>query len=568
MERVTRGALILSISVAHAAAQRRTSAPVACDGKIVTSIAITPRDPSFLAVPRELRGLARGVGLLHTTSTRETIGRFLLLAIGQPCTERQRAESERILRLQPFLADATVRVVPDSGGGVQIDVETIDEIPTVLDMRMRDNHPSLVRFGNGNVGGQGLYLAASVERGLAYRTGLGVHGVANQVLGQPYTLALVAERAPLGGELTAAFGHAFVTDLQRSAWHMGVSDVNRYVSFRVPDGDAVSLEVKRRFGDIGGVRRVGLGRRRAFLGTLVTREEVTPASQFVVVSDSGLLGAARPRLADSVFAYRNLRVNAVAGIRALSFMTVRGFDALTATQDVAVGAQFGALVGRTVRGFGNTDDDLFVSADFYAGIGSATSFGALRFDGEARNDQRTGDWDSRIASGRVAWYVKPAAAHAVISSLEFSGERGERVPFQLALGDRQGGVRGYSASPDAGAIRSVARVEERWRIGGFTPHDALGIAGFVDAGRVWAGDAPFGVNSSAKVGIGVGLLAAFPPQSQRLWRLDVAVPVSPDPQARGEIRLTGFWTRRFWREPDDVARGRSGAAPSTIFTWP
>jgi hypothetical protein len=173
-----------------------------------------------------------------------------------------------------------------------------------------------------------------------------------------------------------------------------------------------------------------------------------------------------------------------------------------------------------------------------------------------------------IGSGRLAWYFKPAAAHVVIGSLELSGERGERVPFQLALGDRQGGVRGYSASSDAGAMRGVARLEERWSIGGFTSHDALGLASFVDAGRVGAGDAPFGVNSSVKVGIGVGLLAAFPPQSQRLWRFDVAMPVSPDPHARGEIRLTGYWTRRFWREPDDVARGRSGAAPSTIFTWP
>jgi hypothetical protein len=50
--------------------------------------------------------------------------------------------------------------------------------------------------------------------------------------------------------------------------------------------------------------------------------------------------------------------------------------------------------------------------------------------------------------------------------------------------------------------------------------------------------------------------------------LDVAVPATPDPNAHWEVRLTGLWTRRFWREPDDVARGRSGAAPSTIFTWP
>jgi hypothetical protein len=435
-------------------------------------------------------------------------------------------------------------------------------------MRFRDRRPSQLRFGNGNVGGQGLYLAASVERGLAYRTGFEVHAVAHRVLGQPYTLALVAERAPLGGELTVAFGHAFFTALQRNAWHVGFSDANRYLNFSAPEGDSRSLEVRRRFWDIGGVRRVGFGRQSAFVGALVTHEEVTPANRFVVVSDSGLLAVAAPRLADSISPYQNLRLNAVAGVRALSFMPVRGFDALAAVQDVAVGAQLGALVGRSIPRFGSNDDDVFASASFYAGLGSATSFGALRINGEARHDQRRSDWDSMIASGRLAWYVKPAAAHVVIGSVEFAGGRRERVPFQLSLGDRQGGVRGYSASRDAGAVRGIARLEERWSIGGITSHDALGIASFVDVGRVWAGDAPFGVNSSEKVGVGVGLLAAFPPQSQRLWRLDLALPGSPDPHAHWEVRLTGIWTRTFWREPDDAARGHSGAAPSTIFTWP
>jgi hypothetical protein len=556
------------VTAALAVAQRTIRPADSCDGKIVSEIVITPRDPSFLAVPRPLRAVARAVGVIHTTSTRQTISRFLLVGVGERCSEKHRAESERILRLQPFLADATVRAVPDGGGGVRIDVETIDEIPTVADMRVRNRRASQFRFGNGNVGGQGLYLAASVERGLAYRTGYAAHGVANQVLGRPFMLEVDAERAPLGGELTVAFGHAFVTDLQRNAWHLGVSDVNRYVSFSPPDGDAQSLEVRRRFWDVGGVRRVGIGRHTAFVGTLVTYEDVTAANRLVVVTDSGLLAVSGSSLADAISPYRNLRLNAVAGVRALSFIPVRGFDALAATQDVAVGSQFGALIGRTAPRMGTHDDDVFVSADFYAGVGSATSFGAVRMDGEARDNHRTGSWDSMIGSGRLAWYVKPAAAHVVISSLEFSGGRRERVPFQLMLGDRQGGVRGYSDSRDGGAVRGVARVEERWSIGGFSQHDRFGLAGFADAGRVWAGDAPFGVNSSAKIGIGVGLLAAFPPQSQRMWRLDVVVPVSPDVNARWEVRLTGTWTRRFWREPDDVARGRSGAAPSTIFTWP
>ena len=553
---------------ALAVASRALSPQASCDGKIVSAIVITPHDPSFLAVPRQLRAVARAVGVVHTTSTRQTIGRFLLLEVGQPCTERHRAESERILRLQPFLADATVLAISDSGGGVRIDVETIDEIPTVVDMRTRGRRISQVRFGNGNVGGQGLYLAANVERGLVYRTGFELHAVANQLFGQPHVFELVAERSPLGGELTLSYGRAFVTDLQRSAWHVGLSDANRYVSFTPPDGDALSLEVRRQLWDVGRVRRIGGRHRSAFMGGLVTHEDVRSANQIVIVSDTGLLATPASTLIDSVVPYRNVRVNAVAGVRALSFIPVRGFDALRAVQDVAVGAQFGVLIGRTIPRLGSTDDDVFLATDFYAGYGSATSFGALRLAGEARDDHRSKSWDSMIASGRAAWYLKPAPAHVLISSLEYAAGRGERVPFQLMLGDRQGGVRGYSASLEAGAARSVARVEERWSFGGVTQHDALGVASFVDAGRVWAGDAPFGVNSRAKVGIGVGLLAALPPQSQRLWRLDFAVPVSPDAHARWEVRLTGTWTRRFWREPDDVARGRSGAAPSAIFTWP
>jgi hypothetical protein len=395
-----------------------------------------------------------------------------------------------------------------------------------------------------------------------------VYGVAHQAFGRPDTLALVAEQAPLGSVLSLALGYTFLTDLQRTAWHAGYGDAKRYPTFVPPKGDALSLGVRRRFWDVGGVRRVGLGRRSAFAGVLVTHEDVKPAGRPVVVSDSGLVVDTSAKLGGPVPAYRNLRLNAVVGVRALSFMPVRGFDALTAVQDVATGIQFGALVGRGTPRYGANDDDHFVSADFYAGLGSASAFTALRVEGEARKDRRANRWDSMVGSGRLASYVKPAAGNVLIGSFEFGGAWRERIPFQLRLSDRQGGVRGYADSRVAGGVRGVVRLEERWSINGATRRAAFGLASFADAGRVWSGDAPFGVDSRTKIGVGVGLLAAFPPQSPRLWRFDLAVPVSRDPLARWEVRLTSLWTRAFWREPGDVARGRAGAAPSTIFTWP
>jgi hypothetical protein len=288
------------------------------------------------------------------------------------------------------------------------------------------------------------------------------------------------------------------------------------------------------------------------------------------VSDSGLVADPSPPLAGPFAPVNNTRLNAVVGVRSVAFLTVRGFDALAGAQDVAKGVQLGAVVGRSVSWLGAADDDWFLAADVYAGLGSGTSFAALRLEGEGRQDRQTGRWERIVGSGRLAWYFKPSRAEILIGSAELSGgwRWQDRFPFQLRLGDRAGGVRGYNRSRLASAVRSVGRFEARHFIGQLTRHVGLGLATFADAGRVWAGEAPFGVDSRIKVGVGAGLLAAIPPQSRQLWRLDLAYPVSADPHAGWELRLTGLRTRGFWREPGDVARMRAGAAPATIFTWP
>jgi hypothetical protein len=48
---------------------------------------------------------------------------------------------------------------------------------------------------------------------------------------------------------------------------------------------------------------------------------------------------------------------------------------------------------------------------------------------------------------------------------------------------------------------------------------------FVDAGRIWAGDAPFGVDSRWLANVGIGIRGAFPPGSHNAFRIDVAAPL-------------------------------------------
>src|SRR5207247_7804918 len=123
------------------------------------------------------------------------------------------------------------------------------------------------------------------------------------------------------------------------------------------------------------------------------------------------------------------------------------------------------------------------------------------------------------------------------------------VPYQLDLGDRQGGVRGYANTLEAGAQRLLIRAEERLDLARYQQtRAAFGFALFSDAGRMWAGDVPYGVDTPIRASVGAALLAAIPARSQRTIRAELAMPLSREHQARPEARFivrvpsSGFWS--------------------------
>ena len=69
---------------------------------------------------RRVPVLANIAAATHVTTHKEIIERFLLLHAGDQCEELRRVESERILRAQPFLADASVYPIPAGLGQVDL----------------------------------------------------------------------------------------------------------------------------------------------------------------------------------------------------------------------------------------------------------------------------------------------------------------------------------------------------------------------------------------------------------------------------------------------------------------
>ncbi|MEP6494010.1 MAG: hypothetical protein ABJF01_15110 [bacterium] len=552
-----------------AIAQDTTS--VRCVGQRINGIVIRSSAPTVAAFKR-VPVLARVVGAIHTTTNIEIIQRFLLLQTGDLCNELRRAESERILRAQPFIAEASIRAIPEADGGVELDVNTTDEIALVLGVAAGHSRPlfRLLRIGDGNLGGEGIYLAGDWRDGGAFRDGYGGRFVDNQLFGHPYVLAVQGHQNPLGADWQTDAMHPFFTDIQRIAWRARAGGSDDYVQFMNDINSSHGLRVTRTYFDAGGIVRIGPPGRLSLFGASVSGDNERPSNDPVLITTHGFAPDTGAPLRGRYETHRIARINALWGVRDIGFARVRGFDALTATQDMAVGFQLGTLFGRTLPVLGSHDDDIFMSGDLYIGAVGRTN--ALRFqlEGEGRRNNQQGQWDGILTDGRAVEYFKATDRNTTTASVEFSGGWRARVPFNLSLSDPIGGVRGYASSNTPGGQRMVARLENRMFIGRPYNLGDLGVGVFADAGRLWAGDIPYGVNTPVRSSFGFSLLGTAPPSSARLWRVDFAIATSPEVKGRRfELRIGNTdKTTFFLTEPSDIQSIRERTVPSSVFRWP
>jgi hypothetical protein len=544
-----------------------------CHGEIVSAIDIESTTPQYGPAAGVWRMMQNLAGVHHPSTKSGIIESFLSLSVGKPCSEFRRAESERVLRVQPFLASARVRAIPDSTNGgnpdgrVRIQVSTVDEVPARASARFSGISPQSLTLGDANVGGQGLSLALNGSRGHAYRNGFGVQITKYAILGRPYVASLDLQRYSLGHLIDFDLSHPFYTDLQRYAWHGRYRDDDVYIGLARPAGDPLALAVRQQRWEVGAIMRQRVFGESGIIGGVLSGIDVSPASEGVVVSDSGLVPDTGVTLRNRYTHFRATRPGVLLGLRVVRFTTVQGFNTLTAFEDLPSGVQIGGLVGRGLGGAGA--NDLFLSGSLYAGHASYDSFLGLQVEAERRHDYDSGLSDDMIMSSRFAWYVKQSVGKTFMLSDELSGGSRPRLPLQLSLGELRGGLRGYRGTVLAGAWRNIIRAEQRWVLG--SPYERLdfGIAAFADGGSLWAGSAPYGRTVPFRASFGLSLLAAYPHGSRRLARIDIAIPTTHEGNGRWEVRFNVFdLTRRFWREPGDVERTRTGPVPSNLFTWP
>lgn len=558
------------LALAQTLSGQQVDTLLSCEGMGVRSISVETAKPEFRGAAGTWRKFARALGLHHHTTNAGVVRRFVSLDPQTACTEFRRTESQRILRSQPYLADATVTTTR-VGDSVHVNVATIDEVPVLASARLRGAHIQAASVGTMNFMGTGMTVESRWESMRGQRQGFGGRIAHPQLFGRPYALAIDGNRRPIGEYYVISAQHPFYTDLQRIAWHGGFGTSKDFAWLRRPDKTQILQPVDRVTWSAGGVMRYGAQRRLGLIGGVIIGERVVTRDNFVEIDSlTGRMVPAADTAGVRLYGSTEATYAAgVVGIRALSYSRMRGLDAVMSEQDVATGTQVGAAFGMQPW----ADSPLrnsFAALDAYFAGRSPRSFVGFRTELESRLDALDMRTSHVVGSGRAAWYFRPKTRWTSELSTEFAGAWKTILPFQLELGDRQGGLRGYARSHEAGGQRLIGRLEQRTFLGRFRGQTAgLGAALFTEAGKMWAGDVPFGTETPVRASAGFALLASIPARSQRTIRAEVAFPFARRQGARAELRFNVREpSKGFFSEPPRVRGARIASPAERVFTWP
>ena len=542
-----------------------------CRGQRIDSVIVDAQAPTVVGL-RRVPLAGKAVRSAHVITRHNVIRAYLLLQPGDACVELRRAESERILRAQPFLADASIDVIPNARGGVTLDVRTIDEASLILSGSVASTTPQVrsVRVGSGNLAGLGIHSSFAWRHQPAFDDRAALRVSLNQVANRPWVFNFNSSRDPLGRDDRAELTLPFRTDLQRYAWRLLIGEGRGHAQFSMRDSARLALGFLDYYAEGGGIVRIGPPGWLSLVGVSLTNERSRPDTLPELIASDGFQRDTAAAFATRFSEVRAARVNALLGVRGLRFRRVRGFDALRGTQDIPLGLQFGTLVGRAIKAFGADSRDLFVASDLYAGFGHSRLVYRFQMQGEGRRERGTGVWTDLVGSGRFSRYSRPREFQTRTFIVEWSGTEKVRRPHSLSLTEMAGGIRGFRDTRDVGGRRAVARIGEQFYVGSPFDFGDLGLAWLADGGQLWAGDLPYGANGYLRASAGASLLLAVPRRSTRMWRLEVAAPINREPGAsRWEVRLThSDRTAFFWREPGDIDAARARVVPSSVYSWP
>lgn len=536
-----------------------------CDGQRISDIHVSTLRPPFTGESAYWRRIAHSLGLHHSTTDTVVVRRFLALQKGGVCTDFRMRESARLLREQPFIANARVWAAPADSGGVRIEVETVDEIPVVVSGAVAGGRPSYLEIGNQNMFGDAWLLAVHGSNRVLEGQSGGFRFSDYQFLGRPYQFDASTDWGNRTSGWLLDASHAYLTNLQRIAWEAGIAHAGQQflVIHRGDNIDDLGIAYRRTAADVGGIIKLGNLRTPILVGSILTMQQFELLNGLSITKQNGLVPDTT--LLGRYGKVNRARLTGVGAWRNLNFITVQGFDALTGTQDLPTGFQIFGQLGRGTHAF-KGQSDVFVLGDMLAGVGSGKTYAELQLVSEGQRLIGQLTWQGVVSSGWLAAYWKPSDPTLVRAWMDYAGGWKIQTPFQLQLSTEDERLIGYHGSL-FGARRAASGVLYRRLLPNVSKRADVAVGAFVNAGRLWQGDAPFGVDTPVLTSAGLSVFGALPKGSQRILRIDFGAALNRGvPRSGWEVRLTyDDVGKRIREQPRDIAAARVQLVGPDVF---
>jgi hypothetical protein len=542
---------LVSASPAGAQSAASTTAPdsAVCAGGVISSISIDSR-PVYNPESTRIAPLAwtyHFLNLLHVNTNESFIRRELLFQEGDCFDPFLLTESYRLLDQYGFMMAEEVSNTDDGAGGQRVNVATRDEWSTKVDIAPAYDdglHVERFQVTEENFLGNGIFAEFTHYDRRETRTQS--FGLRTPRFFGRSDAGIAAGTTRTGRFIDQYWRYPFLGETNRVAIRQGFVYGTDYFAYGTDGADPVFgqvlLPVRREQAELSGAYRFGDPGASVILGASLTRDVVTfplrieGAGSDFDVRDTLPVSREPPELGDQLREFSATRLAVHLGTRRIRYREYIGLDALRETYLAGLGIFAGATVGRTLPILGvrraPRENDWYarghVSLTHPVGsslIHAGASIEARQIASGWRDVLAEGEF---VAYGRARWLP----GQTLFLRVSSAGGWGTTLPYQLSLGGREG-VRSLPEDrfPGGRMLRFVA--EDRIVLPWPTDTADLGFTLFGDLGRVWAADAPYGVDSGWHAAMGLGLRIGLPNGTRNVWRTDLAFPISGD--ANGPI---------------------------------
>lgn len=501
-------------------------------GATIGKILIDNRDIFDLDNPKENKRLYRLANKMNVKTRPTVIYQQLLFRSGDTFSQRILDESERILRSNHYIREATIRPVHVEDGVVDLQVETIDVWTLNIDA-------SFGRKGGENTGGFGVteenLFGTGILIGAGYKSGVDRDSkqftFRNQQLGSSW-VGMSASYAINSDGFTRmiSIDRPFYSLDSRGAGGLSLLDDDRVVSL-YDQGDAIS-EFRSRSksyeaygGWSDGIRGSWIRRYTAGFGL--------DENLFSTVTDGSVPSLDIPD--DRRFLYPFVGLEFIQD----RFEKTENIDQINRTEDRYLGSAFRAKVGFASAALGSFRDAWLLSAQAQRGFGRSSS-SSLILTGDFAVRLESDSARNLVLGGGARYHNRKSGRGLLYASLLGQYGRNLDIDNQLFLGGGSG-LRGYPLRYQSGDSSLIFTIEKRY-FSNWYPFRLFNVGGavFFDAGRTWGsnplGRASLGVLKDVGFGLRIGnSRSGF----GRVLHIDLAFPLDGDDRIKGPQLLIG-----------------------------